>query len=463
MKIVELEWNEPIAIADMLSKERGFVFLDSSLSHFQLGRYSFIGIDPYSEIWTSEDGVFKDGTPISSDPFSALRAEVERFPDKFLPELPPFQGGAIGYFSYDLCNCYERIQAADRPRFPQSRNYHFGLYDLVVSFDQIEKRCWAIATGAQQKDNRHPSMRMEMLLSRIKAIPAREKPTRGSFSPLWTSNFTRENYVQVVDRVKEHIRSGDIYQANISQRFETPLPSDLDPWLHYKRLRTINSATFGAFLRMGDIAIASSSPERFLRIDNRSVETRPIKGTIRRDSDPVRDKALRERLVGSEKERAENIMIVDLMRNDLSRSCVPNSIEVPSLCEIESYAGLHHLVSTVRGVLAEDKTAVDLISDCFPGGSITGAPKIRAMQIIDEIERAGRGIYCGSIGYIGVGGQVDTNIAIRTITFRHNHATFNVGGAITLLSDPDDEFEETLVKARKIFDSFDGGYDARNY
>jgi para-aminobenzoate synthetase component 1 len=245
-----------------------------------------------------------------------------------------------------------------------------------------------------------------------------------------------------------------VFQANIARRFSVMLPTWFDALAFYERLRSLNPAPFAAFLRYGDFTIASSSPERFLNLDGQRVETRPIKGTIARSIDPKEDQRRAEFLLASEKDRAENIMIVDLLRNDLSRVCTAHSVEVPTLCGLESYASVHHLASVVTGMLARDQDAVTLLRACFPGGSVTGAPKVRAMEIIAEIEGTSREVYCGAIGFIGFNGCMDTNIAIRTVMIRDRVAVFHAGGGITAMSQPEAEYEETLAKAQRIFDAF---------
>ena len=255
-------------------------------------------------------------------------------------------------------------------------------------------------------------------------------------------------------RTIEYILAGDIFQANISQCFSAAIPEGFDALAFYKRLRSLNPATFSAYLDYGDVQIASSSPERLLSFDGTTVEARPIKGTRRRDPNPALDAALVAELSSSRKDRAENVMIVDLLRNDLSRVCAPGSVRVPVLCGLESYASVHHLTSVVTGELKPDKTVGDLIAAIFPGGSITGAPKIRAMEVIAEIEGQGRGVYCGSIGYFGFNGQVDLNIAIRTAMFSQGTARFQGGGGITARSEPAAEYEETLTKISRIMEAF---------
>lgn len=250
------------------------------------------------------------------------------------------------------------------------------------------------------------------------------------------------------------ILAGDVFQANIAQRFSVRLSPSFDALTFYCRLRLLNPAPFAALLRDGNLTLASSSPERFLRLDGRHVETRPIKGTIARSADPDEGQRRAAILLSSEKDRAENTMIVDLLRNDLSRVCTADSVEVPALCSLESYASVHHLVSIITGELAGDQDAVTLLRACFPGGSVTGAPKVKSMEIITEIERVAREAYCGSIGFIGFNGYMDTNIAIRTVTMDAGQAVFHAGSGITAMSNPAGEYEETLAKAERIFAAF---------
>lgn len=271
---------------------------------------------------------------------------------------------------------------------------------------------------------------------------------------LWHSNFSRQGYIAAVQSVIDLIRAGDAFQVNIAQRFSARLANSFDPIAFYCQLRRVNPAPFAALLRYGKLTIASSSPERFLQLHGRQVETRPIKGTMARSADREEDRRRAETLSGSEKDRAENTMIVDLLRNDLSRVCTPESIHVPSLCNLESYASVHHLVSVVTGELACGEDAVSLLRACFPGGSVTGAPKVRSMEIILEIERVAREVYCGAIGYIGFNGHMDSNIPIRTVTIDAGQAAFHAGGGITAMSDPVAEYEESLAKAERIFRAF---------
>lgn len=261
------------------------------------------------------------------------------------------------------------------------------------------------------------------------------------------SDFTQKDYQERVQKVIDYIAKGDIFEANLSQRFHCNLPDWAAPIDLYCRIRALNPAPFSSYVNLANIAIVSSSPERFLKLQHGTIETRPIKGTIKRSLDALEDKRLKEQLVSSQKDHAENTMIVDLMRNDLSKVCEPGSILVPQHCDLESYETVHHLVSVIYGQLKKQYSVVDLLKAAFPGGSITGAPKMRAMEIIDELEPTQRGPYCGSVGYIGFDNNMDTSILIRSFVVKDRQVTFQAGGAIVLDSDPKSEYEETLIKA----------------
>lgn len=372
------------------------------------------------------------------------------------PSCRHSRGGVAGFLAYDLNRTLEILSKPAGPGsgLPQAI-LHF--YDVVVGFDHEQGRCWIVSTGWPEPALARRSARARQRAEEFAALLAQPTPSprhSAVMAGAWCSNFGRDSYIAAVQRVIDLILAGDIFQANIAQRFSTLLPAPFDPLAFYCRLRSLNPAPFAALLRYGQLTIASSSPERFLKLDGRQVETRPIKGTIARSADVKEDKRRAALLLTSEKDRAENTMIVDLLRNDLSRVCTPDSVEVTVLCGLESYASLHHLVSIVRGELAQGHDAVSLIRASFPGGFITGAPKVRSMEIITELERVARDVYCGTIGFIGFDGHVDTNIAIRTVTMNDNFAVFHAGSGITAMSDPQAEYEETLAKAQRIFQAF---------
>jgi para-aminobenzoate synthetase component 1 len=452
----EIDPLEPAVAAGQLRRLGGLAFLDSAMRHGTLGRHSFVAAAPFASFTVDALGASLDGTRIPGPPLAALGALLERYRCKTIPGLPPFQGGAAGFIAYDFAHHLERL-AVPPDLDPTLPTIRFGLYDTVLAYDFVDNRAFLVSTGHPAGDAARKARAMERLAEFRKALAAPEPAPRSAPAAHldWRSNFFAGDYRAAIERVREYILAGDIYQANIAQTFQAALPDDFDSFALYRSLRQTNAAPFAAFLEYPDLAIASSSPERFLKLDGRTVEARPIKGTAKRSADPAEDRALAEALLGSDKDRAENVMIVDLMRNDLSRVCQADSVEVPVLCGLESYAAVHHLVSVVTGRLRAGATAADLLAATFPGGSITGAPKLRAMDIITEIERTAREAYCGSIGYLGFDGTMDLNIAIRTVSFRQNKARLSAGGGITVLSDPAAEYEETFTKAVKVFASFE--------
>jgi para-aminobenzoate synthetase component 1 len=435
----------------------GLVFLDSAMRpealgvHARLGRWSYVAADPWALFTVREGGAFLDGGALDEAPLAALRRVLDFAPrDTGEADLPPFLGGAIGYLAYDFGRRLERLpEPAVAEPVPEAV---FGLYDTFLAFDHVENRVRLISTGRPERDptarRRRAHERAELFLMRLDRPAARDA---GSIHLDFRPTIDRATHETRVAAAIEHVLAGDVFQVNIAQRFVAGLPEGFDALAFHGALRRVNPAPFAAFLDFDEVKVASASPERFLEVRDGLVETRPIKGTARRVEDPAEDVLVAARLALSEKDRAENVMIVDLMRNDLARVCDDTSIEVPVLCGIESYAGLHHLVSVVAGRLAPGRDAIDALAAAFPGGSITGAPKIRAEEIITELEGVGRGVYCGSIGWIGHDGAMDLDIAIRTVVFRQGEATVSVGGGITALSDPAAEYEETLTKAARIF------------
>ncbi|KQP37793.1 aminodeoxychorismate synthase component I [Methylobacterium sp. Leaf106] len=456
----EIPFIDPVAAAEAFSSLPGLAFLDSAMRHETLGRVSIVAADPFGRFRYANGRATLDGRPLEGRQsgetgLEALRACLA--PYRLAgDEGTGFPGGAIGYFAYDLGASLERVRPPAR-RAGLTDDIAFNLYDTVLSIDHDSRTCRLIATGFPELTESARADRARARLDRFaELLAAGGTGTRTETPPLaWGSNFTRASYEAAVERVRDYIRAGDIYQANIAQRFEAALPAGYDPFSLYHRLRETNPATFGAYLSFGALTIASSSPERFMKLQGRAVETRPIKGTVRRVEDPAEDRALGEALQANVKERAENIMIVDLLRNDLSRICEPHSVKVPVLCGLESYASVHHLVSVVTGTLRQGLDAIDLIAATFPGGSITGAPKLRAMDIITEIEGDARELYCGAIGAIGFDGSLDTSIAIRTVFMDEARAVLQAGGGVTLLSDPAAEYEETLTKAARVFAAFE--------
>lgn len=439
----EISYQDPVAVFALFAQQNGSVFLDSAQLRLGCARFSFIAVDPFKILSSKNDGM---------DPFALLVDELVQFPLARHLDLPPFQGGVAGYFGYDLCQHLEKF-ASQQMDDMQFSDLVLGFYDLVIAFDQELRKAWIFSSGypAIKESERLERARerlvwLEMKLQHVTHHEMSQPIGVGSI----TANFTCEEYCDAVEKVREYILAGDIFEVNISQRFSVQLPENFKPFELYCKLRVENPAPFAAYLNFQETIIASASPERFLKLTDRQVETRPIKGTRARGVTEEEDLALARELSASVKDQAENVMIVDLLRNDLSRVCEDHSVQVPQLYGLESYATVHHLVSVVMGKLRQDLHAVDLLRATFPGGSITGAPKIRAMEIIAEIEPTVRGPYCGSVGYIGFSGDMDTSITIRTFAIKNQMLTFQAGGAVVVDSDPQTEYEETLTKARGL-------------
>jgi para-aminobenzoate synthetase component 1 len=415
------------------------ILLDSA-ERGRRGRYSFVAADPVTVIERTGDAHALDAV---TDAIAAAAAEP-------LPGLPPFQGGAAGFVSYEWGSALERLPAPvpDPRALPDVR---FGVYDWVIAWDHARDAAWIVTTalGGRQPGHRREEIRALLAAGRRPSgSPPHLQGAAAASLPAVRSNFARGDYELAVGRVRDYILDGDVFQVNLSQQFELPVtaaPLDL-----YRSLRARHPAAFAALIEAPGIAILSASPERFLRVEGREVETCPIKGTRPRGTTPDLDRALAAELAASAKDQAENVMIVDLMRNDLYRNCLPGTVTVSELCALEAYPTVHHLVSTVRGTLGPGATAAALLRDAFPGGSITGAPKVRAMEIIRELEPARRGIYCGSIGYLSASGAADFSIAIRTATVRDGVASVPGGGGITADSDPAAEYDETVAKVRGV-------------
>ena len=369
-------------------------------------RYSYLAVRPFRVITADSSGVFVDGMARAGDPFSVLERELAacRLPAGDGPV--PFRTGAVGFFGYELGRHLERLPPALTDPFGVP-DMVVGLYDLIAAFDHKERRAWIIGSrGGRSGDLEH---RAAVLAERLRHLPSLP-PLEPTATALWRPDLDRETYEQRVARVIDYIRAGDIFQANLTQRFVADLPPEASPFALFRRLSVLAPAPYAAFLSCGrGIHLASASPERFLALDGeRRVETRPIKGTRPRGRSPGEDRALLAELVASAKDRAENLMICDLLRNDLGRVCEIGSIRVPQLVEPESFAAVHHLVSVVEGRLRAGLGPVDLLRATFPGGSVTGAPKVRAMEIIAELEAARRGPYCGAIAWIGFDGTMDS-------------------------------------------------------
>ena len=442
-----------------LCSRPGCLWLDSSSAakpgegREEQGRlYSFLTADPVRSLVAS---------PGDADPWPILDRWCRELPSNVAAGLPPFQGGLAGLIGYEAAGWLEPVGMATQNDLPTAA-IAIGLYDWTIAVDHQTGNAWLISQGldAARPDDRvrragERADLVESWLSQPPVAPSLLPPPplgRSRLSPQHpthragvTSNFSSEAFRGAVADIVRRIRNGDSFQVNIAQRL-LHRSSEPSPQL-YQRLRHANPAPFSGYFDAGDFQVLSSSPEGFLRVRDRQVETRPIKGTTPRTGNPLEDAQRAEQLLSSGKDRAENIMIVDLMRNDLSRVCDHDSVRVTKLCEIETYAYVQHLVSAVQGRLHDDASIVDLLKACFPGGSITGAPKVEAMRTIAQLEPNPRGPYCGTLGYISCGGAADFNILIRTITAGGGYWQIPVGGGITAQSHPETEEAETWTKA----------------
>lgn len=418
----------------------------------QYGHYDILVAKPFITFTSNgqqTEIVSKDNKYVSpEDPFklvndalTPLRAEQSAW---------PFTGGAVGYFGYDLARRVEKLEntAADDGLMPQMQ---IGIYDWALIVDHRAKTAHLVSNGFDQQTHAD----WPALCALFDEVTELDTEPQSSFeiTSAVRSNMDKAAYNKAFDAIKTYIHEGDCYQVNLAQRFSVTASGDA--WAFYQKLRTISPAPFMAYMNLGHMQVVSGSPERFLQVVDGYVETRPIKGTRPRAADAEQDALYAKDLLESLKDRAENLMIVDLLRNDISKNCKTGSVKADKLFQLQSFANVHHLVSIVTGELMADKSAIDLLRGCFPGGSITGAPKLRAMQIIEELEPHRRGVYCGAIGYIGFDGNMDTNIAIRTAVYVEKQAgegelSFYAGGGIVADSDVEKEYVETWDKASSM-------------
>ncbi|MDP6925259.1 MAG: aminodeoxychorismate synthase component I [Candidatus Scalindua sp.] len=449
-------------------------FLDSANNNEKTGRYSFLGYDPFLTVMSKGNNILtqnsKSITRKTGNPFDVLRQLLNNFQLENQFEPIPFTCGAVGYFSYDLCHFIEKIPdtTIDDIEFPEMC---FSFYDTIIAVDHLENRSFLLSVNINQNSLKSTAKRvghvLEMIRNRSNIPHEEESQFNGSrIKRKIISNFSKENYLRAVERAKQYINAGDIYQVNLSQRFQTQI--ETSPYELYKRLREINPASFSSYLKFDNKYVISSSPERFLSLQNvpdsnskrsdnvvRKIQTMPIKGTRPRGNDEKINKKMQEALLSSKKDDAELAMIVDLERNDLGRVCNYNTVKVTEKKKLEAHPTVYHLVATVEGELHSRYDAIDLLKATFPGGSITGAPKVRAMQIIDELEPNKRSVYTGSMGYLSFNGNIDFNIAIRTFLVKDDHIFFQVGGGIVADSDPEDEYQETLHKAHALIETLE--------
>ena len=441
-------------------------------SRQKLGRYSFLGFDPFLIFRSKEDRITiieenKRKELTGHNPFYVLKDLLGRYKLDSKETSIPFTGGAVGYFAYDLRRHLEDVpsNAVDDIDIPDCCVL---FYDRVIIFDHLKDKTYIASSGFPLIKNCERSKRARMrfhdVAGRIekRCVTRREQIEKKDLlsETRLDSNFTKDEYIYAINKAKEYIKKGDIYQVNLSQRFSCKI--DVPANALFERLRAINPAPFASFLDFKDVKIVSASPERFLCKRGRSIHTRPIKGTRPRGAGFIEDERLKSELLSSPKERAEHIMIVDLERNDLGRICEYGTVLPTEFITLERYSTVFHLVSTVSGVLREGVDAADCLINCFPGGSITGAPKIRSMEIIDELEPTKRSLYTGSIGYIGFNGNMDTSIVIRTFIIKGDQVYFQVGGGIVADSDPEMEYQETLDKAKALIEALNTKYVSKS-
>jgi para-aminobenzoate synthetase component 1 len=452
----------PESLVENLRDERGIILLRSNSIASLHSRYSFVAANPFltfSSFGSQCELRFANEIQIQfGNPWHLLDSLMSRFELLDEIDLPFPLGGAFGYWGYDLKNFTE-------PKLPRRAvndlelpDCHVGFYDSLVVFDHQLGKVFIVSTGLNADGSRSENKALEQLefwrsiLSKTELSQRRRDAETGISSLRLcvsaveiNSNFSRHDFISAVERAQKYIRAGDIYQVNLSQRLTAAC--EISGWELFEKLSAVSPAPFSAFLDCGEFEIASSSPEQFLRMSGAHIVTRPIKGTRSRDADATRDAQLAYELQTSAKELAELVMITDLLRNDLGKVCEYGSVQVPELAKLEKFAQVQHLVSTIEGRLKKGMTHFAAFASCFPGGSITGAPKFRAMEIIDELEPISRGPYCGAIGYLGFNRESQLSIAIRTAVCTAGKIHFNVGAGIVADSDPAAEYEETLAKA----------------
>lgn len=460
--VKRLPWNitSPVTAYERIASGPYSFLLESVKQSGNTARYSFVGTDPFMILKAKgprvEINYGGKSETVQDLPFAVLRNVLVELSTSKMDGLPPFFGGAVGLFSYDLVRFFEKLprHAIDDLHCP---DLFLMFVDTVIAFDHEDKSIQIIYTPPQnQVLNTDRKTLLEKGLSKIERI---EKRLTDPFQPVPLkrgprrdvqpeSNLTKAQYTKMVRRCKEYIAAGDIYQANLSQRFSVPFHGD--PWSLYKVLRRINPAPFAGFLQMGDLQLVSASPERLIRLQAGILETRPIAGTRPRGGNLREDQEKRVDLLSSEKERAEHLMLVDLERNDLGKVCRYGTVRVDEFMVTEQYSHVIHIVSNIRGELSSGQHSLDVIRAVFPGGTITGVPKVRCMEIIEELEPAVRGPYTGSFGYINLSGELDLNLIIRTFVIKNNRAYVQVGGGIVADSEPEYEYQETLYKAEAL-------------
>lgn len=443
MGLIKLEFNSDLnafEIYNLFREQKDTILLDSSKEDKDLSKYSFIGLNPFLRFESIENKSYINGNFIEGEPFKILENLVNEYKMNIEDEIP-FLSGAMGYISYDAGRMLEEVPNISEEDF-KIPDIRFIFYKNIIVFDLFNNKKY-ITDIDGNKENLHNILSVIHSGDNIEDEPVAEE-----IKNVFYSNFIKKDYEEAVSKLKDYIVSGDVYIANMTQRFWCN--NNEEAISIYKKLRGINKAPFSAYLNFDDFQIISSSPERFIQVVDNKAHTRPIKGTRPRGNTFEEDEKNKLELINSEKDKAELLMVVDLERNDFSKVCKPHTVKVTENFKLEEYATVFHLVSTVEGQLKDNISSVECIKECFPGGSITGTPKIRAMEIIEELEGLKRNIYTGSIGYFDFRGNCDFNIVIRSIVKKDNKAYFGVGGGITYDSIEEDEYNETLDKAKAL-------------
>jgi anthranilate synthase component 1 len=460
----------PVSAYLRLAQGARYSFLLESVEGGErIARYTFAGANP-EEVFRYANGacVLESQNRIlweERDPVTFLRARMDRFRPVRLPGLPPLVAGAIGYFSYDMVRLIERL--------PKRLRDDIGLYDAqlmfyhgIIAFDHVQHRLWIVRNvhtdGEGSLRGKYNAAVREIRKTRQllgQASPAEQpkKQSKKHPTPLRViSNFQREEYLEAVRKAKSYIRAGDIFQVVISQRFSAK--TNAEPFQVYRELRALNPSPYLFFLQMNDVAVVGSSPEMLVKVQGRDVFYRPIAGTRWRGKDEAEDQRLEREMLASEKERAEHIMLVDLGRNDLGRVSEYGTVRPEKLMTVERYSHVMHLVSSLRGRLREDVDCFDALMACFPAGTVSGAPKVRAMEIIEELERTRRGIYSGGVLYLDFAGNLDSCIALRTMVIKNGVAHVQAGGGIVADSTPEGEYQESLNKAKALLAALEAAH-----
>ena len=463
VKEVVADLLTPVSAFLKIAEHSDYAFLLESVEGGEhVGRYSFLGKDPFL-ILTSKAGktvIERGGTTTESDkPFlDTLRHLMADYRSPFVPGLPRFTGGAVGYFGYGTSTWFEPVLGDLGAADDGADAAGFMLFDTVLAFDHVQHRILIIANARITADDDLESLyqfacaKIQFVERELERSLSQARKTHGDGLSV-SSSYTKDGFESHVRRAKEYIAAGDIYQVVLSQRFEAQV--DADPFTVYRALRHVNPSPYMYFIRMAGVSVVGSSPEMLVRVEGSRVETHPIAGTRRRGKTADEDVRLAEELKRNEKERAEHVMLVDLGRNDVGRVCKYGSVRVPQFMALERFSHVMHLTSIVEGQLSDDHDRLDALASCFPAGTVSGAPKVRAMQIIHELEPIPRGLYAGAVGYVDFAGNLDFCIAIRTVIMSKGKAYVQAGAGIVIDSNPTAEYEETRDKARALMTALD--------